>query len=412
MKKVVIVSGVPIYANPRAKKEADVLCNAGYDVEVIGAIYDAESGKIIHELVKDVNWMHIPVVDLSKASTIEYWKFQFARIRLKFWKVIKKIFHVENYGLLGYFPHEIYKLAKARKADLYILHAEESLWAGSKLLKDGFKVAVDIEDWYSEDGLPEDRESRPIKIMKECESLLLTKSVFSVTTSKELSQALSQSYQCLPPEVIYNSFPNDSTNSKDHDKRDRKDVCVPSITWFSLTIGPGRGLEQLVEALNSVQYPFELHIRGLARDGYCGSLLEMANDRSKKSIFFHSQEPQSKLLFRLKEHDIGYCGELSDCSSRDLTITNKMMEYLNAGLVVLATNTRGQKEVAKNIPKGVFLFEQNDVSSLSKLLDKILGDPGFILESKKQSILGFESHYNWGASANILRQLTSKALSL
>jgi len=49
------------------------------------------------------------------------------------------------------------------------------------------------------------------------------------------------------------------------------------------------------------------------------------------------------LLSRIAEHDIGFAGEMPHCRSRDLTVTNKILQYLLAGLAVVASGTAGQR---------------------------------------------------------------------
>jgi len=44
------------------------------------------------------------------------------------------------------------------------------------------------------------------------------------------------------------------------------------------------------------------------------------------------------LLSRIAEHDIGFAGEMKHCRSRDLTVTNKILQYLLAGIAVVAGN--------------------------------------------------------------------------
>jgi len=409
MKKIVIVSGIQIINNPRVVKEANLLSNAGYDVEVIGAILDIKSKEIIQLILDNASWNHIPVIDLSKNEKIPKIKFFFYRIKRKLSLLQKSWLNIENPNQLGYFVKPLLKISKHRNADLYIVHLEQALWVGKNLIKQGHNVAIDIEDWYSEDGLPEDRALRPLKLIKECESYLLKNAVYSTTTSKSLSAALQRAYECRPPIVVYNSFPADNENSKNKCYLDRKNLNIPSIIWFSQTVGPGRGLEQLLDALSQVDYSYELHIRGTPRIGYCELLLENIPRDMARNIYFHPQVPQDELRTRLNEHDIGYCGELSDCKNHDLTISNKMMEYLYTGLAVVASDTMGQKEVAMTIPDGVFLFSQNDLASLKRIFYKLLSDPIVLEKAKKMASSGFKKHYSWCKSETRLVELVNMA---
>ncbi len=411
MTKIVIVSGIQIINNPRVVKEATALATAGFDVEVIGAIYDGESAERIDRMLAQVQWRHTPVVDRGSGSSCERLYYLYARVRRKIALLQKKWLNVEGPYQLGYFVRRLYRIAKQRKADLYIVHLEQALWVGRKLLKDGFKVAIDVEDWYSEDGLPADRELRPVRLIKECEHNLLRNAGYGTTTSKVLSEALAEAYNCPPPTVTYNSFPVEDQQLIDGKMLDRRDPEKPSIIWFSQTIGPGRGLEQLMEALKSIDSPFELHIRGNPRRGFKETLLDGFPESLVSHIFFHPQVPQDELLSRLCEHDIGFCGDLSDCRSRDLTITNKALEYLRAGLAVVASDTAGHKEVATMVEAGVMIYEQSNTSSLATVLLKLLTDQSQLKVAKAAALRGLAGELDWDVSAGRVVKLATAAMA-
>lgn len=412
LKKVVIVSGIQAINNPRVVKEADALAEAGLDVEVLGIIYDAESKRLTERLMQGRRWKHTAVADLSDPSLAACADGLWLRIRGRLSLYAKEALGGDRPGQLGLVPHRLYQVAKSRRADLYSAHLEQALWVGSRLIDDGFSVSADVEDWYSEDLLPADRASRPIALMKDCERRLLTGAAYVTTTSKALASSLRAAYGCALPEVVHNSFPTEERDAIDGETFDRKDRSVPSITWFSQTVGPGRGLETLIEALSGVLQPLELHIRGRPRPDYPEALLAGLPQGVANRVHFHPQVPQDELLSRLAEHDIGYCGELADCASRDLTITNKTFEYMRAGLAIIAADTVGQSEVAETAPEAVFLFTQGDAASLRAQLERLLGDPALLAASKAASAKALTDHFDWDQSKRRIQTLAARALGL
>ena len=64
-------------------------------------------------------------------------------------------------------------LARSHAADLTIAHTEIPLWATKGLIHDGRRVAVDFEDWYSEDLSVADRRSRPLQLLRKAERFAL-----------------------------------------------------------------------------------------------------------------------------------------------------------------------------------------------------------------------------------------------
>jgi glycosyltransferase involved in cell wall biosynthesis len=318
-------------------------------------------------------------------------------------------FGVELPGQLGFLTRRLLRTARSRRADLYSLHVDQALWVGRWLLEDGRRVSCDVEDWYSEDGLPEDRATRPIGLMKACERALLRGAAHVTTTSRSLAERLTKEYGCSVPQVVYNSFPTEERAHIDGRTVDRRDRRIPSIIWFSQTIGPGRGLEDLLSALSGIDGPFELHLRGTPRAGFESALLAAASPELRGRMHFHPQVPQEELLSRLAEHDIGYCGELSDCASRDLTITNKVFEYMRAGLAIVASDTSGQKEVSAQAPNAVRIFRQGDRKALREAIEGLLSDPAELAAAKAASLAALERHFDWSQSKRRLQALFAES---
>src|SRR6202023_3342194 len=91
-------------------------------------------------------------------------------------------------------------------ANLYIAHSELGMDAAANLLRGGWPVGIDMEDWYSEDLLPEARKSRPLRLLRNLERELLTTSSHATCPSRSMSEALATEFGCPPPRVIYNAF--------------------------------------------------------------------------------------------------------------------------------------------------------------------------------------------------------------
>lgn len=409
--KIVIVSGIQIINNPRVVKEANVLSRAGYDVVVIGAILDKHSKKRIQSIVDKAAWRHIPVIDSSGNHLLPKLDYYYARLKRKISFSLKKWLNIESPNQLGYFVKRLLKISNRCNADLYIVHLEQAMWVGKELIKNGRRVAIDMEDWYSEDGLPEDRLFRPTNLLSECECYLLNNSAYAITTSKSLSFSLKNRYYCPLPRVVYNSFPSEDKCLVDGKLLDRKNHEIPSIIWFSQTIGPGRGLEELISALNDVDSLFELHLRGSDSRDFFRVLIASASPAIRDKIFIHPQVPQEELLSRLCEHDIGYCGDLSDCLSRDLTITNKMMEYLRAGLAIVASDTTGHKEINQMTPGVINIFKQNNIKSLVSAFELFLIDNKRLMFAKQISMKSLDDDLSWERSGGKLVELVSNCFS-
>ena len=148
--------------------------------------------------------------------------------------------------------------------------------------------------------------------------------------------------------------------------------ALPSIYWFSQTLGPGRGLEDLIAALPLLDRDIEIHLRGRAAPGVNEWIRSQTPARWRDRVFLHPLVPNEELLSRLAEHDVGFAGEQPYCRSRDLTVTNKILHYLLGGLAVIASDTVGQREVAMQASGAVTLYEPGNSAALAQALQTLI----------------------------------------
>ena len=151
MAKINIISGIQLSNNPRVVKEADALTEAGHEVAVFSSILNPVDAPLETALSKNKDWTLIPVIDNSIQSFWQRLRWFGARFRCRVWNKIYTASGWGNVRQLGYVGPELLELCRRRKADLNIVHLEQALWVGHQLLKEGERVAIDLEDWYSED---------------------------------------------------------------------------------------------------------------------------------------------------------------------------------------------------------------------------------------------------------------------
>ncbi|MDQ3820992.1 MAG: glycosyl transferase family 1, partial [Acidobacteriota bacterium] len=185
---------------------------------------------------------------------------------------------------------------------------------------------VDYEDWFSEDLPPEARKYRPIEQLKAFERQLIRGCNYRLTTSNALASALSEAYDAPKPSVIYNAFPFAERRNVDGLRSDRRNLSVPSMHWFSQTIGPGRGLEQLFDALRYISSPAELHLRGKCSEYTKRWIESLIPLKWRNQVFVHQTVANAELLSRICEHDVGLALEIPYCLNKQLTTSNKMLQ--------------------------------------------------------------------------------------
>ena len=409
-RRILILSGTQLSVNPRVVKEADTLSDAGYSVEVVGGLFDrnfADRERAIHE---SKGWDYKKIVDASSDSAGEKLKWFFLRGRRRLAREAHARFGIESSRQLGYLAPEMLDYALERDADLTIVHNAAAVWVGLELIRRGKRVAVDMEDWYSEDLTSEERIHFPGDALRRHEREALRGAAFSTTTSKCMSDAIAEAYQCDPPAVVYNSFPLGDRSLIDGERRDRGESALPSICWFSQVIGPRRGLELLMDSLHMITVPCEVHLRGSVDAKYKQELLARAPESMQDKIVFHSQVPHDALLSRIAEHDIGLAADIPHSRSRALTVTNKILLYLLAGIPIAASDTEGHREVAGQAAEAVFLYSTESAADCANALTRLLADAGLRLLARAKAVEAARQVFSWERSGEVLTSAVESAL--
>ena len=407
MSKILILIGGHLCNAPRPYKEAQALADAGHNVIIGGVWFQSEYVERDRLLMVNKNWQFVPIIDFQPRNKLINW---LIRGKSRIAKEIFKKFGIFSPALLGYGATDMLKYAYRIKADLTIVHSEAGLWVGSRLLDHGFKVGVDFEDWFSEDLLSDARITRPIKQLKKLEKRLINECTYSITTSHALANTMAEAYDAPSPGVIYNSFPWAERSQIDHNKRDRQNLNLPSLHWFSQTIGPGRGLETLLQSLDHLNILLEIHLRGNCSKHTRQWLESQIPSIWRDRVFIHPTVPNQELLSRISEHDIGLAIEYSDVISRNLTITNKLFQYLQAGLAVIATDTVGQQEILSQNSEVGRLIPANHPLALAEAIKDLLQTSDNLKKAKLASLRAAQEKFCWEFETEKIVQLSNKAL--
>lgn len=392
--KIGIVTQSHLCRNPRVVKEALSLAALGYEVAVFTSIYDKRLYEEDCRLIREYENISLNVLsDLSRRSipsVVDKLLYKIGRFLVRYLKV-------ETVLALGYGTWRYCKAPVDFNADLYICHQELATYTGLSLIKRGFRVAFDFEDWYSEDLLPAARRERPLRLLRRCESAGLRQGEFCFTTSHALAEKLASVYRCPLPKVIYNVFPFE----KEVLQTTKKFNKPLKLLWFSQTIGSGRGIEHFMQLLATINEPLEFHLLGMVEAAYRQSLTILMP--AQHSLFFHALVTTSNLPQKLAGFDIGLALESDLMHSRDLTITNKFFQYLQSGLPIIATRTAGQVEGFAFFNPG-FLISQSPDETEKIALKKWLKDRDALAAARDRAVKAAR-YYCWQNESKKLQDM-------
>lgn len=409
--RICLVTSSHIGSNPRIVKEADALQAVGAVVHVIALVINRNAHLLERDesVVASKSWQCTCVQANGFVSRL-------------FRKVLKKVGHftyflgVRNFRALWWAYNPVIGLLATevchQKADLYIAHnlaALPAAWQAAQ--RHHAKLGFDAEDFHSGE-LSDAHADTTIKALAQTlEKRYLPDCDYVTAASPGIARAYVQTCGIQEPLVVLNVFPK-------ADGPAGPDACGraqprPSLYWFSQTIGADRGLETVVEAIGRSQCHPVLYLRGSLADGYQAKLLALADDCGliDQIIFLPSAAPDE--MARLASlYDVGLATEVDTTVNRDICLTNKIFTYLLAGIPILASATKAQKEVAENLEGAIWCYPQGDSQSLAMLMDVLLLNANLLLNSRQLAYSYGQTQFNWDFESikfiNLIKNVVSK----
>ena len=400
MTTISIVTSGHFSTSPRVIKEADALAAAGFDVEVFGVRYDPFQAELDDSLAPRT-WRFTPVADLTAKASQSWPRFWF-RTRRKLGELVGR-WLVPDPHALGFAMKRMVERTLKRAAKLTILHLEPALWVGCQLAKRGLAVGVDIEDWHSESPSWVG-EAKLRRMVARYERAALANARHRTTTSHALAEALAASFGIAAPEVVYNSTSSGGRLSPAPEGDLR-------LFWFSQTVGFGRGLELLFDALATIDRGWTLTLLGRCAPEVQESLLSRLPDASRGQVAFAGFVKPGELHAEASRHDVGLALETADCLNHDLTASNKIFQCLQAGLYVLATATAGQSEVLRRLPENGRTFAVGDCAALAALVREAIAVRENLRKTRAQRAVAADAQFAYEHSAKVLVESVRRAIA-
>lgn len=224
---------------------------------------------------------------------------------------------------------------------------------------------IDLEDFHSgeyPETTPDGRLAN--RLAARIEERVLPAAAFVTTSSEAIAQAYRDRY-VVAPVVVHNTF-----------ALPEREPCIEPVAvgalklhWFSQTIGPGRGLENVVRAAGLASLDGELHLRGCVIPGFDLELHRLAVQSAPRlKIIFHEPVSPDGIVDSCRGYDIGLSLEDPAILNRALCLTNKALTYPLAGLAVIATDTEGHRPFMADVGSGGAMYPPGDLATLAAIL--------------------------------------------
>lgn len=413
-KHICFISVGHISSNPRLIKEATLVAQKGYRVSIVGVQTLEKIVPFDKELIqKNPTWNTFIYPFYHKGILYIIGTF-FHHLAKRLPKLVDR-FTIGKLSISTPLWFPLYCSLVSIKADLYIVHNINMLPLVAKIAqKNNAKLGFDIEDAYSV------TEKEIDKNIIELEKKHLPQTDYITCASPLYISFYQKLYENLPQITpILNVF-DDLDKQKNKESipyYDRKNIGNLSLYWFSQTIGKGRGIEQIIEALNLLnRNDIELHLRGEINQKTKAYFFNLAKTKIvKQNIIFHELVSNQELSLRTAEHDVGLALETGFSTNNELAISNKIFQYLNSGLAILSSSTKGQSWLMKNNPNIGFLINIQNTEEVAQKIETLANSKknntqkleNMKIASKKLS----KTKYNWNIEGQKFLKIIENVLS-
>lgn len=327
-------------------------------------------------------------IQVGRSFFKNYWYYTWLRLRRKIHRTLfkigfKKISRDYINILLG---QELERTAKENKSSLYIAHNLGALPFAVKAAElYNTKCGFDAEDYHR----GEDHEnSFHWRYATRLEDFYIPKLDYLSCSSPMIYQEYQKHYPNIRKLTVLNVF--DPIISKESKSTEQ----VIKLFWFSQKIGFGRGLEDIIAALQFLpKKQFSLTLLG-SIDAYTKKYFDELNSNQCDIIYI---EPvASDEIFNLVSNfDIGLCLEPGRDKNNSIALSNKAFTYLSCGIALLLSDTPAQESFYKNHPEIGQLYNRGNINDLVKKLRNYIDCPKLIQQHKYSSRQLGQNVYNW-----------------
>ncbi len=403
-KHVVLISSGQPSVNPRLVKEADALSGAGYKVTVIYQYWNAWATELDKKLLSSRNWKAIRVGgDPINQKTLYF----FSRLLHKAAKTLYcKGFKLPFLPELSISRTTSFLLAEAKrhKANLYIGHNLGALPAA--VLAAEYHNALcgfDAEDFHRYETSDDDNDPDVIN-KRFLEEKYYPRLNYLSTAAPLIAKEYAKLFPNIKISSILNVFPKTISNMA---KRHEAD-CL-KLFWFSQTIGMGRGLENIIEAIGLInqQQTIELHLLGNSTDQTIeefGHLTDKAG-LSRSQLHYYKPIDADKIPEFASQFDIGLATETGFPYNREICLTNKIFTYMQAGIAILASDTMAQQQLLRQYPGAGLVYKKEKPKDIADKISTYLENSDSLFAAKEQSADYSTSPLNWEEESKIFLKL-------
>ncbi|MBL7703056.1 MAG: glycosyltransferase [Ferruginibacter sp.] len=366
--RILILAPSEICYHPRLLKAADFFIKKGDKVVVFNSITGLASKEVYDKTTGIRNWV-LYENDISKRTFGSKIRWLFSSVVFKlnylFLKFTGKWLFFQ-YGLSRSFILFPSDLKKQAFDYIYINLVDTLPLASSLQKKTGAAIIYDCQEYFK--GQSKGFNDIQYKWVVEAENKYASLCRVVLGTTAVMVKKLEEDFGSAPSYFRVRNLPLKS----DIAFRENSDSTLKLI-WHGLNIVPEnvRGVHILLQAVSVCKTPVHLYLQGHINGINKAKLDElMAKLNIAHLVTVIDAADPDCIVESLIKYDVGLAGELAAEENQMLTSSNKLFEYIYAGLAVIMPDLPGLAETVNDYSVGE-LYEQGDFQQLADKIDSI-----------------------------------------
>lgn len=383
--------------NPRVVREADALAAAGHDVRVVAVRNSPEQSALDDGRARQRAW-RLQTIDIQRTPEGRGMWLR-TGIRQKAAKALwRRLRSGERLATMAYCrtASETLSLILSEPPDLIIAHTQPMLGVARLAARRlDCRWGFDCEDLLSEEYGEGISDRAHQALVRYVEARFIPKADYVTVASPEFSRWLAEHYGIreslyvanVPsiadaPEALRPGYPD----SRRH----------LSLYWFSISLGPLRGVEDAIRAVPLIEAPVTLHLRGRVLPGYDRELRALIGSLNVSDrVVVHDLVAPEQAVRAAAEHDIGLVLTQPCCENHELAVPNKIYTYVLAGVAVGATATRGYRSVLPTMPHVGFDYQPGNHVELAERVTALAREPQRLRACRAEAFRLGRARLNW-----------------
>ncbi|GAA3956315.1 hypothetical protein GCM10022246_07830 [Pedobacter ginsengiterrae] len=402
--KTLIICPNELFSEPRLRKTAIFLDSIGHEVHVLTARTIQKEKNLYVEIKKLYPSIRFHIIDVSKTSfrsrIIWFLSSLLHIINLKVWTFFK-LQLLPNKGILN----KTLLLSKFPKIkfDLIITSLIDTLphaIAAKNSLNPDAKVIFDSQEFFTGQYKLFQSEKRDWVEAIEQKHFNNFDAIFA--TTNVMLAALQKKYKLTNPIYRVRNVPikKEIPYNQGHEYNE-----TLKLVWHgkSINIGNIRGVHIIIEAVLKARCKCDLYLQGEIDQSNILLLERLKKEfMSENSIYLLPSADPTLIVKSISHYDIGIIGELPKELNQEYTSSNKLFDFIGAGLAIITSSTAGIVETINEYHNGL-IYTPGDADELAACIVKLHKNRELLNNLKMNSIKAREKDCFWeNELANII----------